>query len=425
MKKNNDKKIAIILAISLAFCLVLYGVNYFYQTSNGDVQTEYALKYTHKELLVVEGFAVRDENKTENSKNTSVLYKAENKVYLPVVSDGDNVAKNGVIAIAFDSQQQADNYIKVQELTEKINSVQELKNNKSLNHKNVLFLNSQINIDVREYARIISNGDLNELSAIAQDAAENMTAKQIAVGGALDFDSIINDYQKEIKQLKSTYSVNKSLTAPFAGYFVSEADGLESAVDYDSVKNKQISNGDGEKLKNTKPLDVTGVYGKLIAQHDWYYIFDADINAVSDLKTGASVTVSFEELGVFDIKMTVYDVSDLKDSVVTVTLKCTSMNEELSKIRTEKATIVTQKYTGLRIDSSAIRENEEGLKGVYVINGTFIRFAPLDVKYYGENYIIADSYTVPEGEEKKYYSLKEYDRVIVKGVNLEDGLIID
>ncbi len=432
MKKMTDKKIAIGIVIFFCVLISLYAINGFYKNDTGKIVTEYALKDTYQKTINVEGFAVRDEYRQENGEVVSILKEIENAVYVPIISDGENVAKNGVIAFAFDSEAAAENYLRVNELGEKIQAIEELKNHESLSYKNVIFLNSQINAGVKEYIKAISSNDLASLSFVAQNVSRNMTAKQIAIGKEIDFDSIINDYKNEIKELKSTYKTNKTLTSPFAGYFVSNVDGFENAISYESAENKEIESGEGTRLINTKPASTDGLYGKVISQHTWYYIFDINITDASPLKRGKTVKVSFEEVGVKDIKMSVHDISEQKDGKVTITLKCTYMNEEIAVLRKEKASIVAEEYTGLRISNEAIRENDEGLKGVYVLYGEFIKFAPINELYIGEDYVIAEKYVVEleeedgdeTSEETKYYELEQYDRIIVKGINLKDGMLI-
>ncbi|MBO7319402.1 MAG: hypothetical protein J6V06_05205, partial [Clostridia bacterium] len=64
----------------------------------------------------------------------------------------------------------------------------------------------------------------------------------------------------------------------------------------------------------------------------------------------------------------------------------------------------------------------------YVIVGNIMKFAPVDIKYYADSYVIVQGMTMLRNEEDKsegyYHKLKQYDRIIVKGINLEDGNII-
>ena len=156
---------------------------------------------------------------------------------------------------------------------------------------------------------------------------------------------------------------------------------------------------------------------------------------ISTIDEGNTVYVNFPDRGIENIKMTVYDITEEKDSVITVTLRCKLMNEELVSLRKETAEVIINKHTGLKINRDSIVKSEEGLDGVYVLSGNFVEFSPIDIKYYGEHYVIADKYYVYKKDEKgklqidydatdKYRAMKLYDNIIVKGKNLHDGMII-
>lgn len=435
-EKLGITKIELFMLCAVIVIVGFYATDYFFSRSTGEIKTEPALIYTYKDVIEVDGFAVRDEAHISGDTNLSVLTKDEGKVYVPVIKDGENVSKNGVVAIAFDTQQQAQNYLKVKELEAKLDSVSALQYHEGLDYKNVMFLNSQISSNISDYISMISSSKVGELSDIAKNIAENITKKQIAVGNKLDLSAIINQYEKEINTLKATYSTDEKITSPYAGYFVSETDGFENIKSYDDVKNKIVTSGEATALSKRKAVKSKNAYGKIISQHSWYYIFDVKINEASFLKTGYWANVSFEEIGVYDIDMLVYDISELKDGIITVTFKCTTLNEKLASMRKGKATIsvTQQEYTGFRIRNEAITENEKGLRGVYAVVGNVVKFSPLEVKYYGDGFVIAKAY-VPQAkenetrEEEEYreslHLLKQHDEIIVKGINLKDGIIID
>ena len=101
MKLNKDSKTAIILVGAFVLMLLLYGVDYIYKNHTGRIETEYILPYSEVQTVSVSGFAVRDENISVDGKNTSVFYKDDNLVYVPVISDSESIAKNGVIICYF------------------------------------------------------------------------------------------------------------------------------------------------------------------------------------------------------------------------------------------------------------------------------------------------------------------------------------
>ncbi len=439
MKKEKKSKLTQwdkigIALFSLAIMIILvYTLNRAYQNNIGEIVTETVVTDTYVEVAQVQGFAVRDEAYYSGETNLAILNKQEGKVYVPVIDDGENVAKNGVVAIAFDTQKQADNYREVQQLKTKLAVIKNLQSNSDIEFSDVLDLNAQTGSNIREYIGKISSGNTENLSALTENIASTITSKQIAVGEEIDLSAVIEDYNKQIAELEKTYSTNNKIVSTFAGYFVSSVDGYENVASYADIKDKKDDSITGEKLLSAEAEAHDKAYGKIISRHTWYYIFDINRKEFSDGITGNTVSVSFEELGIDNLNMTVYNITSKDADVITVTLKCTSLNDTIVKIRKEVATITTKEYTGFRISSEALDENEDGLEGVYVLVGNIIKFAPLDVKYYGDGFIIAVPYTpqakedeTPEEEaaRKALYVLKQYDNVIVKGINLDYGIIL-
>ena len=428
MKLNKDSKTALILVGAFVLMLVLYGVDSIYKKHTGRLETEYILPYSEVQTVSVKGFAVRDENISADGKNISVLYKDDSLVYVPVISDSENISKNGVIALGFADEEQASAYIKEVEMREKLSNIKETAGKTGLNHNNVIFLNSQISSTFSKYVKSLSTGNLSHSEELIDSLESSITTRQSAIGEEVSYDMIIEDYTKQINQLKSSYTVRKKITSPYSGYFISKVDGYESAVSYAEVSSKKTPNGSGDKFRSLVAAETENAYGKLIAQHTWYYVFDIGISDASVIRLGYWVSVAFEELGIHDVDMLVYDISDEKDGKLTVTLKCTSMNAELAKIRKDPAEITVKKYSGFKISNDAISENENGVVGVYAIVGNIMKFAPIDVSYYADGYVIADGVAMLRDENDKslgyYHKLKPYDKIIVKGVNLEDGSLV-
>ncbi len=429
MKLNKDSKTALILVGAFVFMLVLYGVDAIYKNYTGKIETEYILPYSEVQTVSVKGFAVRDENISVDGKNASVLYKDDSLVYVPVISDSENISKNGVIALGFADEEQASAYIKEVELREKLSNIKETAGKTGLNHKNVVFLNSQISSLFSKYMKSISSGNIADADSLIDTIESNITTRQSAIGEEVSYDMIIEDYTKQINQLKASYTIKKKITSPYAGYFIGNVDGYESAVSYEDVSQKKVENGSGAKFRSLEQAETENAYGKLIAQHTWYYVFDIDESDASVIKKNYWVSVAFEELGIHDVDMLVYNITAANDGIVTITLKCTSMNENLAKIRKDTAEIAIKKHSGFKISNNAIDTTNNDVSGVYVVVGNIIKFAPIEILYQTDKYAIVNGVTKLKDENDKslgyYHKLKHYDKVIVKGVNLKDGSLID
>ena len=425
---NKDKLIAAVLIGSFLVVLLMYAVNGYYQSRTGTLETDFILNYTEVQKLTVNGFAVRDESKVVDGKNVCLLQKEDGYVYIPVISDCENVSKNGTIALAFQTKQEADAYLQEQQLREKLASIRELERSEELSYSNILYLNSQLNHNVSDYLSAVGSSDVSGADKYIDSLIRNLTSKQIATGEKLDYDKIIDDYTKQIKSLKSSYTIAHKITSPYAGYFSSTTDGYEQSFDFELASKKKIENGQGEKLLEATAQTQENIYGKIVLHHTWYYIFDVTIVDAATFKTGYWVEASFDELGVKDVDMQVYNVSETVNGMVTITLRCTSMNDELLKVRKEPARITVKKYKGFKISDEALAENENGVRGVYAIVGNVMKFSPVDIVYYGDGYVVANGkkVAVDENASKKsyYHVLRQYDKIIVKGMNLKDGSIV-
>lgn len=435
MKLLKGQRFPVIVLIIVAVSIVLYILQGFYFDSTGKIETEYAIKSTQQEVLTADGFAVRDENRMTEGKNTSILYKNSDKVYVPVVDDSASVAINDVIAVAFKNEAQADAYIEMIELKEKKKDLEQLQSHKDLSRLNVVYLNSQIYSFAQNYAGALTDGDFKALPDIMDEFKKTVTSKQIATGESIDFSAMINECDDKIASLDAGLGSMSYVRSPFAGYFVSEVDGYEGAKKYSAVEDKKVSPLETEKLLSKEPKTYENAYGKIIGQHTWYLIFDVKIGDASIVKTGKSVKVDFPERSLYDIPMTVYSVTDKKDGKITVTLKCKYLNEQLAVLRKEKVSIVVEEYEGFRISSSALIQNDEGIDGVYVLAGNVAKFTPIKILYYGDDFVIATKYvayvtdidgnkTVDVEKTDSYRSIKAYDSIIVKGINITDGKII-
>ncbi len=435
MKSDKGKKFAAGVLIFVSITLVLYVAQSFYFDKTGVVETEYALNYVQEEILNVQGYAVRDEYREKDGVNTSILNKDTDKVYVPIISDSASVAVNDNIAVCFDSENQADAYIKIKKLEERKEELTSLKSFEELSKISVTYLNSQIYKTVQDYVGYLSEGNFEELDRSVNSFCNNITSKQIATGYSYDFSLLIDDCDSQITSLEALVGSKEYVSSPYAGYFVSVVDGYEQTKLYDDILSKNIAGQEAAALINSEPAAVKNAYGKIIAQHTWFMLFDVPIEQAATIKEGKTVYVDFSERGINDIPMTVYDISDVKDGIITVTLKCKYLNEELAVLRKEQLSITIAEYEGIKISNEALIKNSEGLDGVYVLSGNVATFTPIDILYYGQNYVVAQKYTayttdedgnkiVDAGSTAAYRELKIYDSIIVKGTNLQDGKVI-
>lgn len=435
MKTDKGKKFAAGVLIFVSITLLLYITQFFYFSKTGIVETEYASSFVQKDVLSAEGFAVRDEARESNGVNSSVLLKKSDMIYIPLVADSSGVAINDAIAVCFNNSDQADTYLQIKSLEDRINDLSELKSYEELSKISVSYLNSKTYKYIHDYVGQVSDGNYAVLDDTLDSFCSALTSKQIATGYSYDFGSLIDEYNSQIKSLEALIGNKEYVSSPYAGYFVSVVDGYEQAKSYSDVKNKKVDANEATSLLNSEAQKNSNAYGKIIAQHTWFLLCDISIEKAGAIKTGKTVYVDFPERDIHKVPMTVYDVSDTVNGTVTVTFRCKYLNEELASLRKEKLSITVAEYSGYKISSEALIKNEEGLDGVYVLAGNVAYFTPVHIMYYGENYVVAEKYVAYTEDEdgnrvedtektKQYRELKAFDSIIVKGTNISDGKVI-
>ncbi len=431
MNVKKDKKTVLILLIVFAVIVLAYLARALYFGYTGPVQTELLYPSIYHKNVIVQGFAVRDESRYKNGKNISILTMQSNKVYIPTVSDSASVAVGDSIAVCFTSQEQAKLYDKLQSIEAEIDNLEQLQSLVNSSLINVTALNDDISTAINRYVNHAESGNYAGFAKTQSSLVAKITAKQRASGGNLKVADRIDKYVQKKVQLEKKIQKKTYVTSPYAGYFVSEIDGYESAYDYTELENGKITTSQINDLFHTQPSVPENTIGKIIGQHVWYFVCNMSLTDASMLKNGHRVTVDFPKENLFEIPMKVHAISERSGDQVAVIFQCTLLNDALSKLRNETAEITVNTYEGYRISNDLLVKNEDGLTGVYVLAGKRVQFKPIRILFHGDGYVIAAAaiYYLDNGEIDKEQTpaldpLETYDQLIVKGKNLYDGKVI-
>jgi len=106
------------------------------------------------------------------------------------------------------------------------------------------------------------------------------------------------------------------------------------------------------------------------------------------------------------------------DDQAVVIFSCGIMDDELLGGVSETADIIKQSYSGIWLPREALHMNDEGQWGVYCLSGAVVKFKPVEWVYQGDSFYLAK----PADSAQK--GLYLYDKVIVKGRNLEENMVI-
>ena len=406
--KVNKNVVKYIAFSFLGILIILYFVYQVVQMNSSPYKTEIALERKIKNTVSANAFVVRDESyiTAENTNGTVVS----------IAEDGKRVASGDTVAVVFPNAQSAAAYARTNEVEKEIEYYKQLKNRVGLGTNAPSSYNDMINkacINLIEASRGEFGSAFSDALTGFRDA---ITTKQLAVGEELSVDSKLTELEAELLELQSKAVGYTTVASPNPGYYIGSVDGYENTVDYGSVMDvncEKISS-----LLSSQKQDVSqNVMGKLVDAFDWYLLCNIPYNSSGALGVGETVKVDVLNSAVGTIQCTVAYKGDKEGEEVPLVLKCNAMNHNITNLRIEKIEIITEEYTGIRINNKAIRE-QDGEKGVYVRNGNIIRFKKINILYSTEDY------SVIEKIENDSSYVKQYDTVITEGVNLYDGKVV-
>lgn len=373
--------------------------------------TETADEVVEQEKLELKAFLVRDEEYI-NQKTTGTV--------VPLIKDGMRVASGDAVARVCVSDEDAANVSALLEAKESLARYQEISEQTELNALDMEKLNKTIDASFTELVRTSNSGDFSELSRNIEELENKLASKQILKDGTIDLTAKFNELNSKIQTLESKSINTSDVLAPLSGYYISNLDGYENAMDYNKISDLTVS--EAEKLFEKKPGDVSGQMGKIVGSYKWYLVTVMDSKYSLLMSEGEKMKINMPYYGFKNVEVVVEKISTTQNDKVAVAFSCNMMNETYANMRTEDIELVFKEYTGYKINSSAIRR-EKDEKGkevdvVYILRGDIMNARVIDIIYDAGDYVIVS-------EESKatsgYRPIKRYDEVIVKGRNLSDG----
>ena len=393
-------------AILKGFLIVLAAVFIIHQIISSvynPVETESAVYYTSTDGFDITGIILRNEKLVSHSGSGVKHF---------IISDGNRVAKDGIIANVYDSSDASIKVSELEALNKKIKDIEDILSYNDIEAANLDLINSRIKEKVNDLVIASSAGNYSSVSAKAEELLFAINRKQAALGQTASFSD-------QLASLKAQLDI--SLPEPKArilssesGYFVSKTDGYE-----DVFKTDDLSLITPEFIEGAKPkTQDKNTVGKIVSDYEWYIAASVSINESLNYKEGESLKLLTSVKGSPELSATVkkINISEVSDKAVVI-FACNEMNSELASMRSGPMTVVKAEFSGLRVPRKALRV-VDSVRGVYVLSGMQIKFVPVNIIYSNDSFIICEKVNENSGV------LKLYDRVVVKGKNLYDGKIV-
>lgn len=426
----------------LAILILIYVVYQIHLVTKKDINTEEATYATFADSIQTKGFVVRDETLVEGIYSGVLNYN---------IKDGARVSKDGVIAEIYNSEYDITAKNQLANVEKELDSLQSLSTAGDTYISNAELVGGQINTAVSSLMLKVKSGDFSSLGNARSDIQKSISRKNIIteVESVDDYAGRISALEAQKSNLQSSMSAAKgTIVSPLSGYFISNVDGYEGSVDFGKVTGlgvneiKQIVNSP----EKTSAGNNTDKYvGKVCGAFNWYILAVLDKNEVAVIEGVDNVDIEIPSISSESIPAEIVSIKkDSSDGSAAIVLECKNMNSDLAGIRNESINIIAREYKGVIVNERAIRfedievttkgengeeitETAENIKGVYVKNGSTLKFVQIFTYKTINGYAICKTSLSDEEQELLVTNstIQLYDQVIVEGNDLYDGKFIE
>jgi hypothetical protein len=397
------RKISILLTALLVIALLGYTGYQVIENLTRQIRTVDALEVTVEDKISATGWFIRGQTVVEGEAGSSAEY---------LVSDGEKVSKGESIAVFFSDDGARRTYDSVRTLQNRLAAL-EYAYSMLTSGTDSVKLDQLIFDDMAAISAALAQGDPSRIGGDYAAVQQLIVSRSGSEADREVFESRISELKSQIdEQQKQVLSGSSRLKAPASGYFVSGTDGYESVLTPAILDEITPAMLDG-----LRPEGETEAAGTVTTGFCWYYAAALTAEQATALQQRSTARIDFPELGGGEITADIVRLQTYDDGRAVLVLKSDRMNPEYLTARQQDIDIITDVYTGLKVPTRALRQNE-GRWGVYVLDGSVVTFKPVSWIYQTESY-----YLVPTAESAKA-GLYRYDRIIVQGSGLEENRVV-
>ena len=278
-----------------------------------------------------------------------------------------------------------------------------------------LKLDTSITGDILTLRQTLTGGDYTAADSDIAQLKAAVLKRDHPYTSQEEIETEIKAVEGQISSLKASLSGAATITAKAAGTYSAVCDGYETVLTTAFLED--VTPG---KLARLQPAGTESNMGKLIYGDTWYYVVSLPEAQAAQLKALGTVTLRFAKGFDQNLRMQVVSVSAAENGQAAVTLSCRKYLAQTTLLRHQAADVILRTYEGLRVPSNALRVSEEGVTGVYCVDGSTAAFRPVTVLYQGQGYALVRA---ADGASDTQ-TLRVGDEVIATTGALSDGKVI-
>ena len=401
-----NNKGAFFLKLGVTVIALIFIIYQTYSVVYKPITTATALYYNTYDGIEINGYFVREETIIDYNITGNERY---------VVEEGEKVSKGGTIAELYSSSEVAETYEMIEKLSDEIEVFESINSVSDPSSVDLTTLTNKIERSYMEFLSFKDSGRYGEIDGYLSELLMQLNKKQILTGEVSGFDTLLTSLKTEMASLKKGLQTPLSkVTAPVSGFFIHQTDGLENVLTFDTIEKI-----DDSIFDDISKVESTNAFGKIVSSQNFYIVSRMSDDDYLNFSVGDRLDLRTPFIGNETLKATVHEIkiSNEKNSAIVI-LACQTMNGQLATVRSAPLTIVTEEYEGIKISNKSVHYSE-GLPGVYVVQGSIVKFKPIEIVYRTETFTLCK-----KSEDGNNESIVLYDEVIEKGKNLYDGKFI-
>lgn len=282
-------------------------------------KTEMAVMHSAYDSIECNGFIIRDESVLSGSGSGILRY---------VLKDGERVSKNGVVAEAYSTEEAVYAKEKYDELTERINRMEESERQAKGGSVNLETINTQARSDLLGMLSAFDDGDMDSVYDISEEYLDLINRRQILTGDLDGYGTLISELksQRDAAAAKMQTS-SSSIRSANSGYFIKSVDGYENSISVD-----ELANITPDMLNSVTATDMGDAIGKVVGDYDWYIATEIDNTTAMSLAVGQTYSIDFNIDSAEKVPATVKYMNRF-DNTTVVVFSCSYMNSTLAHLR--------------------------------------------------------------------------------------------
>ena len=401
MKKTSP--LMKILPIAVLAAVLVYFAVQLYNYLSDPVNTTLVVAGQAEDTIALNGWLLRDEE----------VLPAQSGTLSRVRQEGERVGVGQVLARVYANDGALQTVSQIETLQLQLQQLQ-FALTSYLNPDAALKLDTSITGDILTLRQSLTGGDYTAAEGDIAPLKAAVLKRDHPYASQEEIQTEIKSVEGQIKSLEASLS-GTTVTARASGTYSAVCDGYETVLTKACLED--VTPG---KLARLRPVDEQSNMGKLIYGDTWYYVVTLPEEQASYLKSQGAVTLRFAKGFDQNIRMQVVSVSAPEDGQAAVTLSCRKYLAQTTLLRHQAADVILRTYEGLRVPSNALRVSEEGVTGVYCVDGSTAAFRPVTVLYQGQGYALVRA---ADGASDTQ-TLRVGDEVIATAGALSDGKVI-